>query len=343
MLKKWIFALIFTALALLILFFNSALIQSKTLLRDPRVLMNKYYLFKHSNPQAAKKALFIVLKQNSNYLPALIESVQWHQNDKNTKELLLTLQRLHHLVPENESYTLQLANVYYDEGDWSHAALLFNHLVKHNQGNLHLQAEYALSTMNSSLPSYLEHATTDVKIVQLPTVLLEHTIEPPPHKIKYHSSVKKPRPGLREKGYAALAQGHKIAAIDYFSRAYAITPDPGIAMQLGYLYDEINEKPLAYRYFQLATRSNDQELAFRAQNALTNLGGLQTKALPRPYFSEIFFTPFTQSRFGLTVRPFIARLGVEQDNCFKTKEYVFLRRANDHGYDKLNRMPSQPP
>lgn len=338
MLKKWIFALIFIALFLLILFVTSALIQSKTPLRDTRVLMNKYSQFKQSNPLAAKKALFIVLKQNPNYLPALIESIQWYQNENDSKNLLSTFQRLHHLVPDNNNYTYQLANLYYSEGEWSQAAPLFVQLAKNNTGNLHIQSQHALDAMSSSLPGYPQLVARDIQIVKSPddVVILPHQIEPREHTATF--LLTKPKIGLREKGYIALAQGHKRAAIDYFSRAYAIKPDADVAMQLGYLYDEINLKPQAYRYFQLATRSPDKTLALRAQYALTNLGGLQTKALPSPYFSEVFFTPFTQSRFGLTVRPFITRLGVEQDNCFKTKEYVFLRRTDDNRSENLGQI-----
>lgn len=165
-----------------------------------------------------------------------------------------------------------------------------------------------------------------------------HKIVPRAHTASLIPRRIQPQQGLREKGYIALAKGNKLEAIDYFSRAYAITPAPDVAMQLGYLYDEMNAKPQAYRYFQLATRSQDKMSVLRAQNALTNLGGLQTKALPRPYFSELFFTPFTQTRFGLTVRPFIARIGVEQDNCLKTKEYVFFRRTDDNRSENLGQI-----
>lgn len=101
-------------------------------------------------------------------------------------------------------------------------------------------------------------------------------------------------------------------------------------MQLAYLYDQVGNKPEAYNYFKfVAHHTQDKALELKAQNALTNLAGLQTKALPPPYFSEVFFTPFVQSRFGLTVEPFIWRLGVEQDNRFRTREYLFFRRVQD--------------
>ena len=143
---------------------------------------------------------------------------------------------------------------------------------------------------------------------------------------------------LKERGFMAIKLGHTLEAIDYFTRAYALTYQPDLAMQLGYLYDQINNKPKAYQYFKLAARSPNQPLALNAENALTNLSGLQIKALPAPYFSEVFFTPFSQSRFGITVRPFIARLGIEQNNRLHTRQYVFFRRTDDNQSANLGQV-----
>ena len=143
---------------------------------------------------------------------------------------------------------------------------------------------------------------------------------------------------LQQAGFLAIKQNHPYVAIAYFNQAYALTLEPSLTMQLGYLYDQINDKPAAYKAFQLAAKSKDAELALRAENAMTNLSGLQTKALPSPYFSEVFFNPFTQSRFGLTVRPFVARLGIEQDSSLQTKQYVYFRRTDDNKSENLGQL-----
>ncbi|WP_298625564.1 hypothetical protein, partial [uncultured Legionella sp.] len=135
---------------------------------------------------------------------------------------------------------------------------------------------------------------------------------------------------LKEGGFLAIEKGERTKAIAYFTKAYELTYQPDIAMQLGYLYDQTPNKYLAYHYFKLATLSDDYNLELRAQNALTNLAGLQTKALPSPYFGELFFDPFSQSRFGLTVRPLVARLGVESTNQLQTKTYLVFRQTEDN-------------
>ncbi|RMX15333.1 hypothetical protein EAS68_12695 [Legionella jordanis] len=144
---------------------------------------------------------------------------------------------------------------------------------------------------------------------------------------------------LKEGGYLALELHHSTEAIEYFTRVYHLTSEPDIALQLGYLYDQSSNKYLAYQYFKLATLNPDKEQELKAQNALTNLAGLQTKFLPSPYFGEIFFTPFTQSRFGLTVRPFISRFGVELNDSWQTKTYLVFRQTDDNKSTNSGQIP----
>lgn len=135
---------------------------------------------------------------------------------------------------------------------------------------------------------------------------------------------------LKEAGYLAIRQGRLRDAIDYFARAYDITHQYDLALQLAYLYEQLRETRTACYYFNQATHSLDKNQSLMAENALTHLVGQQTKILPKPYFSEFYLNPFTQSRFGLSVLPMMFRLGVEQGGRFNTKEYVFLRRTEDN-------------
>lgn len=135
---------------------------------------------------------------------------------------------------------------------------------------------------------------------------------------------------LKQAGFLAIQRGDIHAALVALTHAYRLSHEPLLAMQLGYLYDGCADKPRAYRAFKLATRARDPVLALKAQRAMTQLRGDQLKAWPKPYFSQVFFTPFTQSRFGLTVTPLIVRSGFEQTNAYQTKEYVFIRRTDDN-------------
>lgn len=181
----------------------------------------------------------------------------------------------------------------------------------------------------SYLPYYQDQAQThaktqlqanSIKKAQNNHAFIKHAFVRPSNKIHM----------LKEAGFLAIAQGHPILALNYFSKAYEVHPEPSTAMQLGYLYEQLNDRKTAYHYFTLATQSQDKSLSLSAENALTTLVGQQTKILPRAYFSEVYLNPFSQTRFGLTVVPFIWRLGLEQENRLRTKEYVFVRRTQDN-------------
>ncbi len=334
MLKKRIYALCFMLLFLVAGFIFTAVQQSKAPHRDAHVLMDLYYQLKQTNPAGAERALSIVLQQDPNHLPALIESSQWFVHEQDWIRARPVLERLHALLPENNTYAFQLAHLYYHEGDWQHAQPLFLSLNQHTSRPVRIKAQAALNAMASYVPGYMDYTFIQYQATRSGAFFSSAPRHPesPPTVPKTSGSLRQTHPHQTdaEKGYVALSHGHRIEALAYFTRAYSVTQSPDIAMQLGYLYDELNDKPQAYRYFSAASSSSDPAHALRAQQALTHLGGLQTKALPAPYFSEVFFTPFTQSRFGLTVRPLIARAGVEQENRFKTKEYVFLRRTDDN-------------
>jgi tetratricopeptide (TPR) repeat protein len=460
--------------------------QAKILHRDPAVLINRYYLLQHSNPEAARKALLIILHQDENNILALRELSDIYIKEKNFIKALPLVKKLHELNPADTYYTIELASLYYDIGKWDNAYVLLTHLKNNENPLVKQQAQVLLDNMSSSLLYYNIDAIRVNKAIfaedthsQVVTILLNlfyklQKSEPiqakqllvllhmlsandvlvseemayaaleqgdHPQALSYllfayqqnpssqlalqlaylytdqgnrleasqyflvaaashdpalHAAAlkgyrfaqgeeqaalqnkviaprgaasqesllldqfyllkQKDKPGawllikqiilqypdnvsaLKEGGFLAITQGSRIDAIHYFTQAYNLNSQPDLAMQLGYLYDQTDNKYLAYHYFNLATQSADKTLALRAQNALTNLSGLEMKRLPSPYFSELFFDPFSQSRFGLTVRPFIARLGVEFDNRFQTKTYFVFRQTQDNKTTNLGQI-----
>lgn len=482
--SKIIFFIIVLLLGFLVLVFF-AFKQAKHLQRDPIVLMNRYYLLKESNPEAAKTALMIILRQDKDYLPALNELSQLYLKENNYKSALPLLRRLHELEPDNFHQTMQLAHMYYAGGEWQKAHILFEQLKEEQFPGIREDALKMLYKMASALPNYRMNAAAELKEIQPATflsvrqiwldyfykiktehreqarellsllalmdpknpliqeemgyILLENGEEtaaipyflqaynkqpsarlalqlaylylngkdevkaaqffllaarandpqikkaalrgyelvrfkqqepllqlPTPRKSLSEEQVwldqfyllkKKNKElawlliqkiinqypnnitALKEGGFLAIDKGYRQEAIVYFTQAYNLTFAADIAMQLGYLYDETSNKYLAYRYFYLATSSKDKELELRAQNSLTNLAGLQTKALPEPYFGEIFFDPFSQSRFGLTVTPLYARLGIETASLLQTKAYLVFRQTEDNKSTNSGQLP----
>lgn len=357
---------VFLMLTFIVLCFVS-IKQSHKIHRDPKVLMDKFYRYKTQNPEAAKRSLLILLDQDNKYQPALKEISLFYLQKNQNKAALPWLLRLHELLPNNQHYTYRLANTYYKLGEWKLANSLLQTLKKAKNSKFKQQAEIVLAAMNSYLPNYQFGAqliTFAKKISifkdpisikpkrspskKIPKISHEEQLLNQYYQLKKINSdsainklkiINKKYPSnlqaLKERGYEAIKHNQTKKAIRYLTKAYKISNEEELAMQLGNLYVCLHQYPIAYQYFQLATKSQNHALALSAENAMTNLSGLQIKALPKPYFAETFFTPFSQSRFGLTVRPFLTRLGIEQNNKYATREYLFLRRTDDNKSQNL--------
>lgn len=357
--------------------------EARHVRRDPNVLMNQFYHFKDKNPEAAKKALLIILQQDSQHVSALKELSQWMLHTPKPELAMDWLQQLHNIFPKNHQYSFQLGYLYYLNGEWHKAKRIFSHLQKQAAGALREQVLLAIQAMGSYIPYYQYHTTvetlakpTRASTAITPTFSRKQAARHQPVATtflpksqttskgdnarlqweQYYSLKKKDSEAafrlikaiaklnplqadtLREAGYLSIHKGRRIEAIDYLTRAYALTRKSDLALQLGYLYNTLNDKPAAYRYFTQAAQSPDKKIALCAENSLTNISGQQTKILPTPYFGEVYFNPFSQSRFGLTVLPFIGRMGIEQDNQLQTKEYFFLRRTSDNRSRNLGEL-----
>lgn len=328
--------------------------QAGHLRRDPSVLLNHYYALKRSHPAVARKSLLILLAQDDQYLPAIQEYSQLLLNDPQPELALPWLEQLHSRLPDNEGYAFQLGYLYYLKGDWQQSKLILADLSQKVTGDLKIQVDKALKAMASYIPYYQDgayvewvleanrkplaliplrsHKTVLQRKGSLKSLSLRPTIK------SVHESERAVVHRLKEAGFEAIRRGDRLAAIQCFTRAYELSFQPSIALQLAYLYDQLNNKPAAYRYFKLATLRGQKNRLIQAEKALTNIGGEQTKGLPSPYFSDVFFSPFTQDRFGLTVEPFYWRLGLEQNNRLQTKEYAFLRRTQDNRSTNLGEI-----
>lgn len=485
-LRKSIIFLILLCLGLILLIFQAHQDTLK-LHRDSRVLLDRYYLLRESNPEAAKNALKILLQQDKHHTQALQELSQIYLREGNFSKALPLLIELQQSNRQNLDYTVQLASVYYDYGYWEQAYALLNELKQSPSWNYKLKAQELLTHMSSYLPFYKNNASI-VRLKPEPlisqsrvvTILLNYYFQlkkaASPNALQLINLLKtldgnnrtiflelgylslqksnnkqalsyflnayelgadseialqlayllaaekketqaaaffliamrsdnlkirqaainayalmnttshlanptnthsetmlmdrfyllkkqnkeaawllikriiasKPHSvlALKEGGFLAIELRHRKEALSYFSKAYDLTYDPHLAIQLGYLYDATKssktpytDKYWAYHYFHLTTQTDDKVLALRAQNAMTNLSGLQTKALPEPYFGEIFFDPFTQSRFGITVRPLVGRIGIEHDNRWQSKSYFVFRRTQDNKSINAGQVP----
>lgn len=144
---------------------------------------------------------------------------------------------------------------------------------------------------------------------------------------------------LKEAGYLALSEKKSETAFDYLNRAYLLTSDPMLAMQLAYLLDGQKKHKEAYHYFKLATKNPKLDERYKAEIALTNLRGVQTKILPYPYYIDLFYNPVYFSRFTLTVHPIIARFGRVINEPFQWLLYLSYRRTFDNRSGLVGALP----
>lgn len=135
---------------------------------------------------------------------------------------------------------------------------------------------------------------------------------------------------LKEAGYLALKNKNNLYAYYYFCRAYALTKDPTLALQNGYILDGLRRKSEAYYYFDLATKSKNIDERMKAEIAKTNLRGSQSLFLPEPFYIEIFYDPFYFSRFKLLVSQVIAHAGVVLWDKYHLNAYYSYRRTEDN-------------
>lgn len=135
---------------------------------------------------------------------------------------------------------------------------------------------------------------------------------------------------LKEASYFLLNENKKEESLTYFIRAYRVSCDTQLALQIAYILDGLDRKREAYYYFDLATQTTNLKERLKAELAKTNLRGVQTRFLPNPYYINLLFYPFYQSRFKLLIYPLIAKAGVVLNKTYNVTAYVIYRRTSDN-------------
>lgn len=349
--KKHIRIVVTSLVLLLLLFIAIAYKQIDMFRRDPLVLMNLYYQKKISHPKVAQQALEVILKQDKYHIPALIELSQWLVQRKEFTAALPLVKRLHQQLPDDKQYIFQLAYLYYQAGFWERARPLFLRLTDDPSNPWYQRAAAALRGMHSFIPNYkdwvsaqffnpvgIAYTSESIELDKFYRLKQQDSAAARVYLESINATYPSHIQALKEAGFLAIEQGRINDAIEKFTRIYALTGDPEVAMQIAYLYAGINQNKTAYYYFNRATENKNAKLSWLAQDAMTRLVGQQTKAFSNPYYGEFFAMPFTQSRFGITVSQFIGRLGVELPLPMQPRVYTFTRRTEDNRANNLGEL-----
>jgi hypothetical protein len=182
-------------------------------------------------------------------------------------------------------------------------SLLSNHASAPNDMYAQLEKYYRVKKYNNAL-SYQ---------------LIKQLIKQSPKEVKI----------LREAGESAIANHHLREAELFLKNSYALAPSDELALELGYLSQQLGHMDASLGYFNKAKKSKNKVISKKAEKSIGNINPWQSKLLPSPYYGEIYFAPFYFSRFSLAVAPVIARVGKELNTRNHLKVYFITRYTKD--------------
>lgn len=358
--KKFITSIMLIIAAFMIFIILQAYnLYSDTAKRTPENLLNQYYRLLASNPEAAKRALELILQQDAKNHAAMREMGFWYLRQGDTNMALKQFKLAQKEYPYDKKIAFQLKAMNEMLGARRSPTKLTLRMPKqelhltvldlNRQPIIDLIGNLQLGSMMSANP------TIDFKKAPAPaanklvsqTAVTTTTIRNQLLNAFYQNRVKdipaawsalhkllllypNDLVALKEAGYYALGQDKKAEAAEYFKQAYEVSHDPYLAMQEAYILTSIDQNRLAYHYFDLATNNPNLDERLKAEIAKTNLRGMQTRFLPENYFADLLFYPFYRSRFKLLIYPLIARAGVVLNKEYQIRAYLIYRRTSDN-------------
>ena len=82
---------------------------------------------------------------------------------------------------------------------------------------------------------------------------------------------------LKEAAYFAMAQKNSSRAIELWNRAYNLERNQEYALSIAYLYDAQSNKPKAFHFFDLASKTIDMSIKKKAELAMTGIPQFQER------------------------------------------------------------------
>lgn len=301
-------------------------------------LLNDYYALKDKNSKAAEKQLQHILILNPKNVEAITE-LGYYYLRKNDNQLAIKHFQNAYELTNDPKFAMQIGYIYNILKDNIKAIEYFKKALPSQDKKIRAQAELAIKNLTPPkivLPLPTKYITLPpIKITyetylnqfyalkktneKAAEIALLRAIELAPENVQV----------LNEAGYFYLKQEKLKCAACYFRRSFEIDCNPKIAMELGFIYDKLDKKGLAYGYFLFPAHAKDPELRKKGNTALDNLAGWATKGLPMPYFIDEYATPLYYSRFDDFILPMITRAGVYFGDDKQGQAYLSIRSTRD--------------
>lgn len=309
---------------------------------NPMYMLNlfaQYYAVKEKNPLEAQIILYQIIELFPDSALAYTELgyLQLAQGDK--QHALANLEKAFELQP-NAQVAAQVGYLLVDSKQLSEARAYFEQAYNLGDATVKEQISLVLTQLKILM---LPHAPatstagTASNLSQRDKLMNEfYALKPKNPAVAWQLLMKiislypDDVDALKEAGYISLADSNYKQALPYFEKVYQITSDPLMALQAGYISSTLGNQPKAYGYFEDATTATDAELAQKAQQAMTNIGALQMKILPYPFFMDLYYAPVFFSRFALIINPVIFRAGITLNQKYHTQLYVIFRWTRDN-------------
>ncbi|HAT8251806.1 TPA: tetratricopeptide repeat protein [Legionella pneumophila] len=287
-------------------------------------------------PDSARRYLQMIISMYPNEFQAYAK-LGYLELQQNNPDTALQYFLKAFAIKADAQLAVQIGYLYAKNNDFDQSLFFFNYGIKHGNDLLKQQSIKAIAFLKKSsleIPSKNIAKSSLSPEDKLWASFYETKIKQPSKALRTINTLLRMHPNdiktLKEAAYFAMAQKNSNWAIALWLQAYNLEKNPDYALSIAYLYDAQNNKPKAFHFFDLASKTTDMNIKTKAELAMTNMGGAQFQFLPKPYFAEFYTAPFYFSRFDLGVLPTITRTGVTVNESYHTDMYLSWRRTKDN-------------
>ncbi|HAU0349434.1 TPA: tetratricopeptide repeat protein [Legionella pneumophila] len=287
-------------------------------------------------PDSARNYLHLIISMAPNDQEAYVK-LGYLELQQNNFDVALHYFLKAFSIKADPQLAVQLGYIYAKKRDQVQAMFFFNYGAAHGNLVLKQQSQKALAFLKTNAvetePNKGSNKTLSPED-KLWNLFYQNKLNHPAIALKAINSLLKMLPNdvrtLKEAAYFAMAQKNSTRAIALWNQAYNLERNPEYALSIAYLYDTQNNKPKAFHFFDLASKTMDMNIKTKAELAMTGMGGSQFQFLPKPFFAEFYSAPFYFSRFDLGVLPTITRAGITVNENHHTDAYASWRRTKDN-------------